>query len=582
MLQQFPLKTKVFEKNLLYGLFLIGIIIFAALLRLALIALGWPPTDSDEGTMGLAALHIAYRGELPVFFYGQSYMGTLEAYIGALFFRLFGVSVFALRLSSLLLFIFFLIAMYLLARLLYTKRVALLSLILLSLGTGEMLYRQVETAGGYIEILFFGAVLFLLASWLSLSLAQDVSKRKQMWRLLAYGGWGLAAGLGLWSDYLVLPFIVTSGLLLLIFCWFELRKLGLLCIFLGFVIGALPLISYYLTAPAGQNFFSVLLQLAYGSGQGTIQTLFGQEIAGTVLVSLPYVTGVGALCSLSPRDAWPLSAQSSAHSIQCTTIHGIWGVSFIVLWLIVVFAAITYLWKMWRQYSEHWWAPAAKLTSIRSFAHLMILGSAGLTFMIYVLSPIAALTPWPSTRYLMGLLIATPAMLAPLLDTRNRVTFPLKFPAKLVLFFKSAVLLFFGVILLLGTITLLDHARTLHNQQQDALSHHLLDAGITHIYSDYWTCDRIIFQSNEQIICSVLNEHLQPGQDRYLPYRSMVNQYPHPSYVFPLPSPQADAVLQQGILTSSCYQRLLFDNYVVYQPLRGALSTACASLLPRQ
>ena len=44
---------------------------------------------------GLAlALHIAYRGEHPLFFYGQEYMGPLEAYIGALLFHIFGVSLF--------------------------------------------------------------------------------------------------------------------------------------------------------------------------------------------------------------------------------------------------------------------------------------------------------------------------------------------------------------------------------------------------------------------------------------------------------------------------------------------------------
>ena len=35
------------------------------------------------------ALHIAYRGEHPFLFYGQNYMGALEAYIGALLFHQF-------------------------------------------------------------------------------------------------------------------------------------------------------------------------------------------------------------------------------------------------------------------------------------------------------------------------------------------------------------------------------------------------------------------------------------------------------------------------------------------------------------
>jgi predicted membrane-bound mannosyltransferase len=74
----------------LYDLWALGIILFAILLRLILIGVGWPPTDSDESTIGLMALHIAYHGEAPIFFYGQGYMGTLEAYLPALLFYLFG------------------------------------------------------------------------------------------------------------------------------------------------------------------------------------------------------------------------------------------------------------------------------------------------------------------------------------------------------------------------------------------------------------------------------------------------------------------------------------------------------------
>ena len=42
----------------------------AILARLVLIYFNWPVTNSDEGNMGLLAMHVAYRGELPIFFYG--------------------------------------------------------------------------------------------------------------------------------------------------------------------------------------------------------------------------------------------------------------------------------------------------------------------------------------------------------------------------------------------------------------------------------------------------------------------------------------------------------------------------------
>src|SRR5919198_2847545 len=77
----------------------LALTVLAALLRLALAALGWPETNSDEATMGLVALHVARDGAHPAYFYGQDYMGTLEAYLAAGAFRVLGVSTFALRLG---------------------------------------------------------------------------------------------------------------------------------------------------------------------------------------------------------------------------------------------------------------------------------------------------------------------------------------------------------------------------------------------------------------------------------------------------------------------------------------------------
>src|SRR5260370_9245609 len=114
-------------------------ILIATLLGFLLISQGWPQTDSDESTMGLMALHIAYRGEHPVFFYGQSYMGSLEAYIAAPLFHLFGPSTFSLRLGLVFIFALFLITMFLLASLPYTTKLALCTPLFLSLGSVVLL-----------------------------------------------------------------------------------------------------------------------------------------------------------------------------------------------------------------------------------------------------------------------------------------------------------------------------------------------------------------------------------------------------------------------------------------------------------
>ena len=118
----------------------------------------------------IMAMHILYNGEHPIFFYGQNYMGTLEAYLGSAFFYLFGVSVFSLRLGPVLFFALFLVNMYLLTSLLYTKKLALITLIFLTLGSSIMLDTELVALGGYPELLFFGSLSLLLASWLAISL----------------------------------------------------------------------------------------------------------------------------------------------------------------------------------------------------------------------------------------------------------------------------------------------------------------------------------------------------------------------------------------------------------------------------
>src|SRR5713226_2214013 len=128
-----------------YGIFAFLIIALATILRILLIAWGWPHSNADVDTTGIMAMHIASKGEHPIFFYGQNYMGTLEAYLGVAFFRLFGISVFSLRLGPVFLFALFLANMYLLTSLLYTKKLALITLALLSLGSSIML--DAEIAG---------------------------------------------------------------------------------------------------------------------------------------------------------------------------------------------------------------------------------------------------------------------------------------------------------------------------------------------------------------------------------------------------------------------------------------------------
>src|SRR6266496_6042836 len=58
--------------------------------------------DGDEAMVGIQAEHIL-RGEHPYYYYGQPYMGSLEAYLMAILFAIAGPSVWMLRAEPILL-----------------------------------------------------------------------------------------------------------------------------------------------------------------------------------------------------------------------------------------------------------------------------------------------------------------------------------------------------------------------------------------------------------------------------------------------------------------------------------------------
>jgi 4-amino-4-deoxy-L-arabinose transferase-like glycosyltransferase len=549
-----------------------AIISIAALLRVLLISQGWPEMDSDQSIMGLMAMHIAYRGEHPVFFYGQHYMGSLEAFLVAPLFSLFGPSTFTLRLGVIFLFILFLISMYLLTRLLYSKQLALATLILLSLGSSVLLQRELATIGGYQETIFFGSVAFLLATWLALSSSHVVSNRDQRWRLVAYAGWGLAVGLGIWSDFLILPFVLGSGMILVVCCWREWRSWAPVFLVLGCIIGAFPFISANLTLPPAANTFSDIAKVRH-EGADILALAHPRfplinQARGAFLISLPTETGINPYCNVTDVK---VSGFLHKQTFLCSASYLSWSAGVTLLWLIAVIFAVQGIKKIRHRSQEGLSSYEQRQTFIRHFARLMLLGSAGLTMLLYVISPSPAVWPTTSARYLFGILIATPAIISPLWGGFSSLKWPLIMGSNFLIAFRGIILLIIGAVYLLGTIStlsLIPQAQAI-NQQQELFIHDLLQRGITRIYADYWTCDRTTFQSKEKIICSdiyVLNGRLQ-AYDRFAPNYTIVHADPHAVYTLRIGSSEAKTfALQVELQSVQQYYHFRLDGYDVYQP----------------
>ena len=552
-----------------YELLALALITLAIVLRLILIANSWPQTSSEEGTTGLEAMHIAYRGEFPIFMYGLNYLGALEAYLGAILFHLFGVSLFSLRLGMIIFFALFLLCMYYLTRLLYSPQMALVTLAVLSLGSRWVLVPEMIVVGGTVETLLFGALLLLLATWLSLSSGQEVSLRKKWQRLSGFAAWGCCAGLGLWSHLLVAPFVLVSGVLLLLFCHREMRTWAPLVLLAGLVIGLFPLIAYNVTALPGRDSLSTFQKL-YNNGSPTTPDphFIQKQLSGTFLSGLPVATGMDTLCDV--RDM-PFFG-STPPPIGCTLLQGGWSLGYLLLLTIATCMAVRGVWKLRKVHATNMlnWPVEDRRLAILYIAQLMLLLSAAITIFLFAHRPNSASRPW-STRYLIGLLVATPAVLWPLwngISTRIS-TFPgtLRFKHFTALFRYSILLL---LILLFATEMLLITTEIpsieASNAQDKAITSDLLHLGVNHIYSGYWECDRFIFLTQEKIICGVVTADMSAGRTRYAAYYTIVHSDPKASYVFHQDSIYEKNFEKKIAQFNKRFQKIVLDGYVVYRP----------------
>src|SRR5579859_339196 len=333
--------------------------------RCWLVATHVPATDSDEATMGLAALHIARLHDFPVFLYGQHYMGVIEAYLAAPVVGVSCPSTPALRAPTLVLSVVFLGLMYLLTRRLYSPWFGVFVVGLLALGSDRMVKDQLIAHGGSAEIKPAAAGLMLLA----VSLAQRRLRRPA----LGFAGWGLLAGLALWTHWLIMPYLAVAFVVLAAgtgwhrHWWWALG---------GFLVGAAPALAYNLTAAPGEDSVSVFLRLNGGPATGA-----SARLSGGILLGVPLATG-----ACRPGD--------------CTGWERAWGPAFLVLLGIAALMAIVAL----RRY----------VRDVRQQARLGLLVAAGLSVLAYTRSPAAALSPLESARYLSCIPVSLPAVLWPL------------------------------------------------------------------------------------------------------------------------------------------------------------------------
>ena len=316
-----------------------ALLALAAVVRVS--AMFYEDISGDDATVALMAKHILSGENWPVFFYRQSFMGSLNGVhmVPALY--VFGPSVLLVRLNAIAWSLLFPLGLYVLARRLYDESTARLTLLLAAVPPFLLTYYS-TVAEPHFETNTFGVVLLLLA--LGARGAPTEARRAGV-----LGCLGFVAGLALWTSPKIV--VVLGPILLLLLLWDPLLPVrrGALLAVGGFLVGSLPAWLYYLTQQdpgqgnlgSARRFLDVGLDLSWTRlsrfvievpplviGTYYFDPNTPVRVAALIVVLAVYVAAIACACAktLGARRETPPSRA--------------WGVWLLLLTLVATFAAL--------------------------------------------------------------------------------------------------------------------------------------------------------------------------------------------------------------------------------------------------
>ncbi len=227
--------------------------------------------DADEAIVGLMGKHFLEGGNVAVFYYGQHYMGSLEAILAGLIFSILGISSVTLKLVPFLFSIFFIWCVYDLTNRIYGRSPAWIASILCAFPAQILVDWGAKARGGFIEIVVLGALsTILFLEWL---------QRKNLKTLFLCG---FTLGVGWWWNNQIIFFVAALG----IYGVFSLKKGEILktgfTALTSFLIGGLPFWAYNIK----YNFIS------FKTFSETAGSKFINQAEGFFTHSIPMLAGV--------------------------------------------------------------------------------------------------------------------------------------------------------------------------------------------------------------------------------------------------------------------------------------------------
>jgi len=481
------------------------------LLMIVCIGVGWKavwlsqdvfPFNADEAITGLMARHIL-QGAWPVFFYGQSYMGSLDAFLVAAFFRIFGDAVFPIRILQILLFSCTIITTAALGKsIAYSWRTGLLAALFLAVPAVHVTLYTTVSLGGYGEALLLSNGAYLCASLLHNRVTVCGFLKKMDWILVSL--LGAITGLGFWVFGITLvatiPAVILAFAAVVPICKSKKSALVILgVIFLiPFILGSLP---WWMSSL--QNGVMPLIRELSGSAisieGGSWFSRTADHLFYFVFLGLPAVFGL--------RPSWEI--RWLALPLLPIVLIG-WGAAF---WCFSKLLKTSLL-----PIRNNWY---------------MLIGSVCLLIGGFLFTPFGL---DPSGRYFLPLAVPLSLLLAWVITLTIKQQW---IKISLVLFllayhaigtWQSAMKNPPGITTQFDAISWIDH------RYDEELMQFLRDTGETRGYSNYWVSYPLAFLSNEEIIFSPrLPYHADlrytSRDDRYPKYTQMVQESEKIAYI---------------------------------------------------